>query len=135
MKVALKKAGEQLALQEVALLYRTDAVAAILGRSIEQRAVWLDSNRTLAFICDDLAAMIHKPINFYIEVPNPFSPVQIITGDVVFIRSKPCDPSTEEIWDYEVVDLLDSDIQLLNNLLDDGTQVSLAMEYFARGGC
>ena len=30
MKVALKKAGEQLALQEVALLYRTDAVAAIL---------------------------------------------------------------------------------------------------------
>ena len=95
----------------------------------------MDSNRTLAFICDDLAAMKQKPINFYIEVPNPFSPVQIITGDVVFIRSKPCDPSTEEIWDYEVVDLLDSDIQLLNNLLDDGTQVSLAMEYFARGGC
>lgn len=134
MRIAVKQAGAPLELREVVHQYRTDAAMDILGRAAEQRPIWLDSKRTLAFICDDLSTMKQRPINFYIEVPNPFSPVQIITGDVVFIRTKPCDPSTEEIWDYELEDITETDIGLIQCLLSDRTQISLALEYFARGG-
>jgi hypothetical protein len=134
MKIADKKAGNSLEVIDVPLQYRMAAVAHVLGKAAAQFPVWLDSERTLAFVCDENAALRKQPVNFFIEAPNPFAPVQAIAGDVVFIRTKPCDPATEEIWDYEVEDLLDTDIQLINYLLDDGKQVSLAMQYFARGG-
>lgn len=135
MKLAIKKVGSILQFIETASRYRSDAISGIVGKHFDQRAVWLDAEHSLAFVCDDNGPMKQEPLNFFIEVPNPFSPVQAIAGDVVFVRTKPCDPTTEEIWDYEVEDLLDTDIQLINYLLDDGKQVSLAMEYFARGGC
>lgn len=134
MKIAVKKAGNSLEVIGVPLPYRMAAVAHVLGKAATQFPVWLDGDRTLAFVCDENAVLRKQPVNFFIEVPNPFAPVQAIVGDVVFVRTKPCDPAVEEIWDYEVEDLLDTDIQLINYLLDDGKQVSLAMQYFARGG-
>lgn len=135
MKIAIKHPGISLELDDTPHVYRAEAVAQVLGKKATQCPVWLDSEKTLAFVCDENATFKQQPVNFFIEVPNIFAPVQTIVGDVVFVRTKPCDPATEEIWDYEVEDLRDTDILLINYLLDDGKQVSLAMEYFARGGC
>ena len=135
MKIGVKQPGKKLKLIECSCQYRGDGITSILGQNIDQCPVWLDSEHTLAFVCDGYAPYRKTATNFFIEVPNPFAPVQNIMGDVVFVRTKPCDPTVEEIWDYEIVDLQETDIRFIEYLLSDGKQVSLAMEYFTRGGC
>lgn len=135
MKVLLKQPNVIHQIREVNDRYRMDGVASILGKTASQQIIWLNTERTLAFICDECAQNNNPLPNFFIEVPNPFSPVQNIAGDVVFVRIMPCDPSKEAVWDYEIEDLREADIQLIEYLLSDGKQVSLAMEYFIKGGC
>lgn len=133
MRIAVKDAGQSMRLVETASRYRTNAVSKQLG-NIYQRAVWLDQDNTLAMVFDDSGQMKQAPLNFFIEVPNPFSPVQPIAGKVVFVRTKPVNAADKEIWDYEVEDLRESDIEELRNLLSDEQQVSLTLQYFTRKG-
>lgn len=131
MRIAVKSVGDTVELVETVSKYRMDAVAEQL-KKVHQRAVWLDAKKTLAIVFDDLGQMKQAPLNFFIEVPSSFSPVQAITGKVVFVRTKPANPFIDIIWDYEVEDLSSSDIAEIRHLLSDEHQVSLALQYFAR---
>ena len=133
MRVAVKEVGTAKNIVRTASHYRADAVTKHLG-NVQQRAVWLDAENTLAMVFDDLGQMKQAPLNFFIEVPNPFSPVQPIAGNVVFVRTKPVNAVETEIWDYEVEDLCESDIEKLRDLLSDERQVSLTVQYFTGRG-
>lgn len=135
MKITVKRVGQPLEIVDIDEAYRTAAAKKVLGADIDARSLWLDSGRTLAFVYDD-EVIFKKDIstNFFIEVSNAFAPIQPIAGDVVFIRTKPCDPFEQEIWDYEVEDLRTQDIADIQELLSDETQIGLALAYFMSGG-
>lgn len=132
MRIIVKDAEQNMRLEETSRQHRTDAVVDQLG-NVNQQAVWLDQEKTLAMVFDDLGRMKKAPLNFFIEVPNPFSPVQPIAGKVVFVRTKPVNSNRKEIWNYEVEDLRESDIEKIKALLSDENQVSLTIRYFSGG--
>lgn len=134
MRILVKRVGEEPQIVLTNERYRTAAAKKVLGTKIDARALWLDGVRTLAFVYDDEILFKADPAtNFFIEVANKFAPIQPIRGDVAFIRTKPCNPFEEEIWDYEVEDLREQDIENIRKLLSDETQIRLTLAYFLGG--
>jgi hypothetical protein len=135
MKIAVKRVDKPCEIIDVNEVYRIDVAKKVLGSDIDARSLWLDAERTLAFIYDDEVCFKNNVMtNFLIEVPNVFAPIQPIRGDVAFIRTKPCNPFEQEIWDYEVEDLREQDIADIQELLSDETQIGLTLAYFLGGG-
>lgn len=66
------------------------------------------------------------PVNFYMPFEGSPYPVQMVVGDVVFIRNKKVD-YIGEIPDWEVIDVTQADIDGINNLLDPVNQSMLGM--------
>ena len=134
MKVMVKKVGCPLEVVETNEQYFGDCVKGILGENITVQRVYMGGENPFEFIMgvDEDGLPKQLPLNFLMEMNNPHYPVQLIVGTVVFVRCKPCNPYEEEIWDYEVTDVTDSDKEKVEKWLDREYQSRL-MIAFAKG--
>ena len=134
MKVMVKKVGCPLEVVETNEKYFGDCVRSFLGESITVERVYMGGENPFEFIMgvDEDGLPKQLPLNFLMEMNNPHYPVQLIVGTVVFVRCKPCNPYEEEIWDYEVADITDSDKEKVEKWLDREYQSRL-MVAFAKG--
>lgn len=134
MKVMVKKVGYPLEVVETNEKYFGDCVRSFLGENITVERVYMGGENPFEFIMgvDEDGLPKQLPLNFLMEMNNPHYPVQLIVGTVVFVRCKPCNPYEEEIWDYEVADITDSDKERVEKWLDREYQSRL-MVAFAKG--
>ena len=134
MKVMVKKVGCPLEVVETNEKYFGDCVRSFLGENITVERVYMGGENPFEFIMgvDEDGLPKQLPLNFLMEMNNPHYPVQLIVGTVVFVRCKPCNPYEEEIWDYEVADVTDSDKEKVEKWLDREYQSRL-MVAFAKG--
>lgn len=130
MKILIKRVDEPLEIIDSKEKYLGDAARVVLGGDITQERVRFSENLTM--VCDEDGLLKELPPNFFVSMNNPFYPVQVIVGDVVFIRTKPINAWVEEIWDHEVEDVKDADVRMINDLLSKATQGELITKYFAR---
>lgn len=79
-----------------------------------------DEHGDLNLCVDGVGLCKELPINFLLKCNGPW-PVQKMVGTVVFIKTKPVKPY-EEIFDYEVTDLTDKDMQIIRHILSDEYQ-------------
>lgn len=126
MKVIVKEVGKPLAVVDTKEKYFGDCVRNYLGKDITVERVYLDGMEFIMGVDED-GLMKQLPLNFLMSMPNPIFPVQYIVGTVVFARCKPCNPHEEEIWDFEVTDVTDEDIKLIEGYLSDIRQSSLRL--------
>lgn len=131
MKILFKAADADLKTVDTNCQYRTEGVQGVLGKGVRQQAVWLNADRTLAMICDEEGCFKNLDRNFFMDFANPFHPVQMIFGNVAFVRTKPADVWNEEIWDYEIEDIREDDIRAIKELLSPERQIELALSYFS----
>ena len=130
MKVMVKKVGCPLEVVETNEKYFGDCVRSFLGKDITVERVYMGGDSPFEFIMgvDEDGHPKQLPVNFLMEMSNPIYPVQLIVGTVVFVRCKPCNPYEEEIWDYEVTDITDSDKERIGGMLDLAKQLELRVK-------
>ena len=131
MKILIKRVDEPLEIIDSKEKYLGDAARVVLGDDITQERVRFSENLTM--VCDEDGLLKELPPNFLASMSNPFYPVQVIVGDVVFVRTKPLNAWEGEIWDLEVEDVTDADVQMINDLLSKDTQVDLITKYLRVG--
>lgn len=94
--------------------------------------VALNEERTLFLAVDEDGLLKQLPLNFFMEVVNPslgMSRVDVIVGTAVFLKIKKVNAFIQEVYDYEVTDLTDDDIAVINRLLDTQNQIRLFHDY------
>lgn len=128
MKIAIKEVGKDLVIEECNEKYRTDTVRRYIGKECTTEYVFLTDDGTLFMGVDEDGLSKELETNFYILTKNPYFPIQKIVGTVVFGRVVPPKPYTE-IWDYEMTDLTDNDLNIINRLLDDNLQNKLKKDF------
>lgn len=124
MKVLLKKVGCPLEVVETDKKYFGECVKSFIGKDITVERVYLDGFEFIMGVDED-GLPKELPLNFLMGFNSPHFPVQLIVGDVVFVRNKPCNPYDEEIWDFEVTDVTDSDKEKVEKILDPVVQSHL----------
>ena len=131
MKVMVKRVGCPLEVVEANEQYFGDCVKGILGENITVQRVYMGGENPFEFIMgvDEDGLPKQLPFNFFMDMNNPYFPVQAIVGTAVFVRCKPCDPYEEEIWDYEVADITDNDKGSIEYLLSYDNQHQLYLTY------
>ena len=126
MKVAIKKVGMSLQIKEINTQYRTEFAKSVVNaypEYVPMQDGWL-------FCCVDEEGLLKGlPTNFLMEMNSDKFPLQKIVGDVVFVRCKPVNFFMEEVYDLEIVDLTDTDIEVINDLLSNDTQARLKGQF------
>jgi len=125
MRIAIKKVGEDLQIIKTQEKYQRECVKSFLGENRYPEFVYLNNNNTLSVGVTEDGMLRNLPFNFYMSVNNPYFPVQKMVGTAVFTRVKPLNDDAGEIWDYEIEDLTDKDLELIEKILDDTTQTFL----------
>lgn len=125
MKIAVKEAGKELCIIETAEIYQRNCVKEHIGKGNYPEFVRLDELGTLSLGVSDDGLLRNLPFNFYVSCKNPYFPVQKMVGTAVFVRTKFPNVHEEEIFDYEVMDLTEEDIALIQELLSEKTQKEL----------
>lgn len=129
MKIAIKEPGKALLFLETNEKYQRNCVKKQLGENRYPEFVPLNKNGTLSVGVTDDGLLRKLPLNFYISCSNPYFPIQKMVGTVVFTKIKPIEQKAEEIYDYEVTDLTDEDILIIETLLSDEKQKELERYY------
>ena len=124
MKVLLKRVGQPLEVVESTEKYMMDCAKSFFAEDVYTGRVWLDGYE-FVMIGDGDGPYKDLPPNFFIAYDRPVAPIEIVLGDVVFIRNKPANPWAEELWDFEVTDVTDQDIELVSKLMQPSTQEEL----------
>lgn len=132
MKMILKRVGQQPQIVETEERYRSEAVRKFLPDADTQQRVYLESGMTFTMVVDEDGLCKELPLNFLMEMASPVYPVQLIAGDVVFVRTKYVNPYTEELWDYEVEDVTEDDVKKVEGWLDSDLQKRLMEEFVKR---
>ena len=133
MRIAIKEVGKPLQIVETAQQYRDNAVKPYTGQDELVEYVRLSPDGCLCLGVNEIGLRLDLPTNFLIHVSNPRYPIQKMLGNVVFIRHKPVNIFEEEIWDYEVTDLNEEDLQFIEYLLSPEVQNTLAEEFVDYG--
>lgn len=128
MKVLLKKVGYPLEVVETDKKYFGECVKSFIGKDITVERVYLDGFEFIMGVDED-GLPKELPLNFLMGFNDTHFPVQLIVGDVVFVRNKPCNPYEEEIWDFEVMDVTDSDKEKVEKILDPVEQSRLGSAF------
>lgn len=115
-RVILKRAGKEPELIETEREYANEVVKDLLGKDITKERVVVGKH--FFMFVDGMGYFKELPVNFVINTTSEFFPRQAIMGDVVFIK---CSDNYlyQEIWDYEVIDVTDEDIELVNFMTDN----------------
>lgn len=86
-------------------------------------------NNNIIMIVDEDGHLKALPHNFYLSLPHHINfPIHDIIGTAIFAKVKPL-PFTEEVYDYEVDDLSDNDIELIKNILSEDNQKVLSDKF------
>lgn len=109
--------------------YLIDFSKSFLGKEITIERVYLSNNRTLIMCVDENGLSKRLPLNFFMEMNNPFYPIQAIVGKALVVRVDELDYSKGELWDYEVTDVTDEDIAKIDRLLDEDYLIDLALKF------
>lgn len=129
MRIAVKEVGKELAIVDTEERYRTDCAKKFIGRESTVEFVKINGNGTFSLGVNEDGLALDLPINFLLGMNNPYFPIQKMVGTVVFVRCKYANPYLEKIWDYEVEDLTDEDIECINLLLGEEYQSALAKKF------
>lgn len=132
MKVLQKRVGEPLKVVETAERYFMPCAKSFFEDGVWTERVYIQGYEFI-MVVDEEGLRKRLPVNFFMGFKNPLFPVQIIVGDVVFIRNKKIDYEGE-IDDWEVADITEDDIAAINNLLDSKRQITLSRLYKRMGG-
>ena len=125
MKVAVKEVGKDVEYIEVDDKYRLECCKKFTGKENSVDFVSLNREGTFCIAVNEDGLSKKLPTNFLIEILSPDFPIQKMVGTVVFIRSKYADPYLHPIYDYEVDDLREEDIELITMILEESYQAEL----------
>lgn len=128
MKVIVKEVGKKLVVRDIDCKYRNEC-GDLIEKNITKEYVTIKDNE-LYMVVDEDGINKNLSLNFLISTNNPFYPVQIIVGDVVFCRIKWENPLEKELYDFEVADITEEDLKEVAELLDVKYQRELATKYF-----
>lgn len=128
MKIGIKRVGQPFEIIETNEKYRSDCARKLIGCKYDE-GVWLDSVRTFSLMVDEEGLRKELPTNFLMAMTNPYFPIQKMVGDVVFVRTKPVQSFYEEIWDYEIEDLTQMDVEIIRRILDSDLQKRLNEQF------
>lgn len=116
MKIILKKVNEELKIIESEKRYATDAAREFFDPGTKLEKVKIDEY--LYMYIDAIGAIKDLDINFYLETNSPYFPIQAIHGDAIFIKIKEYN-IWEELWDYEVDNIENENIELIEEIIED----------------
>ena len=116
MKVIVKAPGEMARVVNFNGKYRGE-VAALIGEKVYPEYVQIINNE-FCMVVDENGLNKRLPHNFFVEMQSAFWPIQSICGTAVFCRYKWENPYEKELWDYELMDVLPSDVDMINRFLD-----------------
>lgn len=122
MRIAVKEVGKDLVILDTKQKYITNCAKDYIGQDEYPERVHLGPQLDICVNEDGLRQEL--PVNFLLETTSAYWPIQKMVGTVVFVRTKPVDPC-REIYDYEVDDLTDQDIEHIRFLISEETQARL----------
>lgn len=122
MRIAVKEVGKDLVILDTKQKYITNCAKDYIGQDEYPERVHLGPQLGIYVNEDGLRKEL--PVNFLLETTSPYWPIQKMVGTVVFVRTKPVDP-WKEIYDYEVDDLTNWDIERIRHLISEDTQTRL----------
>ena len=128
MKVMRKLVGGPLTIVETNEKWFMPCAKSFFEERTTTERVYLEGTEFILVVDED-GLMKELPINFLMAFDNPHFPVQLIVGDVVFIRNKPVDPRGGEIFDWEVTDITEQDFENVKTLLRPEAQMALIEAY------
>ena len=128
-KIAVKEVGKPLQTVDSTKKYRTNSAKEYIGKDNLVQFVRLNNNDTLFIGVDEDGLLKELPVNFLLSTSNPYFPIQKIVGAVVFVRTKPIS-GYFSIEDYEIEDLTEEDIGIIEELLSDKVQKTLSLHFF-----
>ena len=131
MKIMVKEVGKPLAFVETNERYFGDCVKSYLGSDTTIERVYLDGLEFMMGVDED-GLCKQLPLNFLMSMENPAFPIQMIVGTAVFVRCKSSDPFGEEIWDFEVADVTEKDIEQVKMYLSEEYQRALCLAYLKK---
>ena len=106
-KIMVKEVGQASRIIEVDDKYVTECAK----KFIHDYPEYVHLGNELYLFVDGEGLIKELPVNFLLEINSPYFPIQKMVGTVVFIREKPVGPG--EIYDYEVDDLTELDMKLI----------------------
>lgn len=133
MKIAIKEVGKELRVVDVDERYERACVKKFTGQDDPVEFVPLNDEGTFYIGVNENGLPLELPVNFLLGVDNPYYPIQKMVGTVVFVRHKYVNPWLEEIWDFEIEDLTDDDMRLIEKILSPEYQNSLAERFIDYG--
>ncbi len=128
MKVIVKEVGKELVVRDINCKYRNEC-GDLIEKNITREYVTI-KDKELYMVVDEDGINKNLSLNFLLSTNNPFYPIQIIAGDVVFCRIKWENPWEKELYDFELDDITEEDLKEVAELLDVKYQCELATQYF-----
>ena len=129
-KVAVKRPGEPLEVVDFQGTYRCDVKPLIDNEPdtyLQYVAIRDVGDRCLCMACDDSGLMKQLPVNFnMLTQSGNHSFYEKIVGTVVFMVYQQVDVWEHEIWDFELLDLNEDDIQCIERMLSTEAQQHMA---------
>lgn len=131
IKIAIKEPNKPLKIVMIEEKYRTNAVKSFLDGYAQ--FVGLDGGKGLLSVgVDEDGLMKQLPTNFYLST-NLFASEKIV-GVAVFTRHKYVNVFEQEVYDYELEDLTDEDIESIEKMLGEEYQSKVEEIYKKKGG-
>lgn len=128
-KVAIKRPGKPLEVVDFEGTYRCDVKPLIDNEPdtyLQYVAIRNVGDRCLCMACDDSALMKQLPFNFnMLTISGNHSFYEKITGTVIFMVYQWVDVWEHEIWDFELLDLNEDDIQYITRMLSKEAQQNM----------
>lgn len=125
-KVAVKYPGKPLEIVEIESQYRTDVKSLITqdNDTILQFVIMKQTgDRVFCFACDEEGLYKDLPLNFeMLTQSGNTSFLSRVVGTVVFLVYELEDVYNQEIYDFEIRDITDKDVELAEHLLKEETQ-------------
>lgn len=125
MRIVIKEVGKEMQVVETSEKYRMNCVKEYIGKENIAEFVPIGPDGSLSLGVNEEGILMNLPTNFLLSMLNPFYPIQKIVGTAVFVRTKPVNWEDGEIWDLEVTDLTEADIDMIRIILSPKLQVSL----------
>lgn len=122
MKILVKEVGKDIQIIDTQEKYRGACVKKYTGKEYGAEFVPLNKEGTLCIGVNEDGLPLDLPTNFLLRMNSPYWPIQKMVGTVVFIRTKYVNPWKEEIWDFEVEDLTEEDMELIEKILSSEYQ-------------
>lgn len=126
MNVIVKAPGEMARVVDFKGKYRGD-VAQLIGEKVYSEYVQIINNE-FCMVVDEDGHNKQLPHNFFMEMQSAFWPIQSICGTAVFCRYKWENPYEEELLDFELMDVLPSDMDMMNRIFDTRYQNELGVK-------